>query len=80
MEGMEYPQGLAADWMPKSLQRPSRQQTILPLSGLGARSARIGSPVLRAEGDRRMTKKLSEDILREREFFSLKNEATYQKG
>ena len=27
-----------------------------------------------------MTKKLSEDILREREFFSLKNEATYQKG
>ena len=83
MEGMEYPQGLAADWMPKSLQRPSRQQTILPLSGLGARSARIGSPVLRAEGDRahrRMTKKLSEDILRERELFSLKSEATSLKN
>jgi len=80
LDAMMYPQGLAADWMPTSLQRPSRQQTILPLSGLGARSARIGSPVLRAEGDRRMTKKLSEDILREREFFSLKNEATYQKG
>ena len=39
-----YPQGLAAGWM------PSHQQSILPLTALGARSVPIGSPVLHADG------------------------------